>query len=56
MRRELIEKLFEELEKDKETIKRNLIEASDSIGLSLMNEYEKVILTIKIQCREDLDK
>lgn len=49
LREELINKLFDEFEKDKETIKKNLLVAMDSITLNASNKYEKVTLSIKME-------
>lgn len=46
MRKELIEKLFIEFEKDKNTIKRNLLEAMDVVVLQTNDNYGTVKLTI----------
>lgn len=51
MRKELIEKLLEEFEKDKVTIVMNLLLAMDEIMLETSNEYEKAILTIKMESK-----
>lgn len=49
MRKELIEVLLNEFEKDKKVIVQNLLMAMNEIMLEASNEYEKSILTIKIE-------
>ena len=48
MKADLIDKLFNEFEKDKEVIKKNLLLAMDVIHLETENEYDKIELSIKI--------
>ena len=49
MRKELIDKIFNEFDKDKEIIKRNLTEVMDEIYMTAENKYEKIILEIKVE-------
>ena len=49
MIKELIDKIFNEFDKDKETIKRNLTEVMNEIYMTTENEYEKIILEIKVE-------
>ena len=49
MRKELIDKIFNEFDKDKEIIKRNLTEVMDEIYITTENKYEKIILEIKVE-------
>lgn len=44
---ELIDKLIEEFVKEKDLIKRNLVEALDVVSLSCKNGCSKVTITIK---------
>ena len=53
MREYLIDKLLEEFEKDKDTIKKNLMMAMDNIILETSNGYEKITLNIKIEKEEE---
>lgn len=48
-KKELIEKLFEEFEKDKDTIRDNLLLALDTVCLSTSDGTRKVVLQIKIE-------
>jgi hypothetical protein len=52
MREDLINKLLNEFDKDKELIKKNLLLAMDKILLETNNEYEKIRLTIEITKNE----
>ena len=49
MRKELVDKIFNEFDKDKKTIKRNLTEVMNEIYLTAENEYEKIKLEIKVE-------
>lgn len=49
---DLIDKLYEEFEKDKETIKQNLLFASDNIELKILDDDLEVKLNITIKRRE----
>lgn len=49
---DLIDKLYEEFEKDKETIKQNLLLASDNIELKILDDDLEVKLNITIKRRE----
>ena len=55
MKKELLEKLLEEFDKDREVIKRNLLEVMDMIVLATNDDYGKIILTIKYE-RKDEDE
>lgn len=55
-RQELIDKLFDEFDKDKEIIKRNLLEVMNIIHLETKNKYEKLTLTIKYERNDDNGK
>ena len=56
MKKELIDKLFNEFEKDKDTIKQNLLMALDTIVLESSNEYGKLTLTIKYERKLENEK
>ena len=49
MKTDLIDKLFNEFEQDKERIKQNLLQFIDVIHLTTEDEYNTVELTIKIE-------
>lgn len=49
MKKDLIDKLFEEFEKDKETIKNNLLLAMDELYLSTNDGIHKITMQIKIE-------
>lgn len=53
MKKELINKLYDEFEKDKEVIKRNLLEVMDMVYLYAKDEYGKVTMTIKYERNEE---
>ena len=53
MKKELIEKLYEEFEKDKEVIKRNLLEAMDYIVLETKDKYDKIKLIINYERNDE---
>lgn len=53
---ELIDLLYEEFEKDKETIKQNLLLYTDNIILNVKNSCYTITLNIKITEGEDYDK
>lgn len=53
---ELIDLLYEEFEKDKETIKQNLLLYTDNIILNVKDSYVTVTLNIRITEGEDYDK
>lgn len=55
-RQELINKLFDEFDKDKDIIKRNLLEVMDIIHLETKDKYGKLTLTIKYERNDDNDK
>lgn len=52
-RKELIDKLIDEFEKDKEVIKQNMLLAMDTIYLETKDNFEKITLQIKIERIED---
>ena len=49
MKKELIDTLYKEFEKDKELIKKNLMQYMDSVYLETSDEYGKVTLLIKYE-------
>jgi len=49
MKEKLIDKLFEEFEKDKETIKNNLLETMNVIILQANNEFSNIKLMISYE-------
>lgn len=49
MKSELIDKLFNEFEKDKEAIKKNLLQFIDIIHLNTEDEYAKIELIVKYE-------
>ena len=53
MKKELLEKLLNEFDKDREVIIRNLLEVMDMIVLATNDDYGKIILTIKYERREN---
>lgn len=53
---ELIDLLYEEFEKDKETIKQNLLLYTDNIILNVKDSCVTVTLNIRITEGEDYDK
>ena len=53
MKRELIEKLLDEFDNDREVIVRNLLEVMDMIVLATTDDYGKIIMTIKYERREE---
>lgn len=55
-RQELINKLFDEFDKDKDIIKRNLLEVMDIIHLETKDKYGKLTLTIKYERNDNNDK
>lgn len=55
MKQELIEKIFDEFEKDKELIKRNLLEAMDVIMLETKDKYGKITITVKYERSNEND-
>ena len=56
MKEELINKLFEEFEKDKDIIKLNLLKVMDTIMLETENEFGKLSLIIKYERKENNKK
>lgn len=53
MKKELIEKLLNEFDNDREVIVRNLLEVMDMIVLATTDDYGKIIMTIKYERREE---
>ena len=49
MKADLIDKLFDEFNKDQERIKQNLLQFIDVIHLTSEDEYNTIQLTIKIE-------
>lgn len=49
MKKELINKLLNEFDKDREVIIRNLLEVMDCIVLETKDKYGKIIMTIKYE-------
>ena len=49
MKADLIDKLFDVFEQDKERIKQNLLQFIDVIHLTTEDEYNTIELTIKIE-------
>ena len=52
MKKELIKTLFQEFEKDKETIEKNLMQVMEQIMLETSDNYGKLTLTIKYERKE----
>ena len=52
-RQELIDRLFDEFDKDKDIIKRNLLEVMDIIHLETKDKYGTLTLTIKYERNDD---
>lgn len=52
MKKELIKTLFQEFEKDKETIEKNLMQVMEQIMLEASDNYGKLTLTIKYERKE----
>lgn len=53
MKKELIDKLFNEFDKDKELIMKNLIEVLGVVYLEAKDKYGKVTMTIKYEKNGD---
>jgi len=53
MKKELIDKLFDEFDKDKDVIRRNLLEVMNIIHLETKDECGKLTLTIKYERNDD---
>ena len=53
MKRELIEKLLNEFDNDREVIVKNLLEAMDMIVLTTTDDYGEIIMTIKYERRDE---
>lgn len=52
MKKDLIEVLYKEFKKDKETIKQNLLHYIDTIRLETSDEYGKLTLIIAYERRD----
>ncbi len=52
MTKELIDKLFEEFEKDKEIIKENLLKVMEVVVLETKDEYKTATIEIKVRRNE----
>ena len=53
MKKELIDKLLNEFDNDREVIVKNLLEVMDMIVLATTDDYGKIIMTIKYERREE---
>ncbi len=53
MKKELIKKLLNEFDNDREVIVRNLLEVMDMIVLATTDDYGKIIMTIKYERRDE---
>ena len=53
MKKELIERLLNEFDNDREVIVKNLLEVMDMIVLAATDDYGKIIMTIKYERREE---
>lgn len=53
MKKELIEKLLNEFDKDREVIIRNLLEVMDSIVLETKDDYGKIKLIINYERNDE---
>lgn len=53
MKKELIQKLLDEFDKDRKIIVRNLLEVMDKIVLETKDKYGKIRMTIKYERREE---
>lgn len=53
MKKELIGKLLNEFDNDREVIVKNLLEAMDMIVLATTDDYGKIIMTIKYERKEN---
>ena len=49
MKKELIKRLFDEFDKDKELIERNLMEVLETIILETKDDYGTLTMTIKYE-------
>ena len=56
MKKELIERLLNEFDNDREVIVRNLLEVMDMIVLATTDDYGKIIMTIKYERRDENEK
>lgn len=56
MKKELIDKLFDEFDKDKDIIKRNLLEVMNIIHFETKDKYGKLTLTIKYERNDENDR
>lgn len=55
MKKELIERLLNEFDNDREVIIRNLLEVMDMIVLATTDDYGKIIMTIKYERNDEND-
>ena len=53
MKEKLIDTLFEEFEKDKEIIKKNIMWCMDSVWLQTSNDYGNLSLIVKYERKEE---
>lgn len=53
MKKELIERLLNEFDNDREVIVKNLLEVMDMIVLATTDDYGKIIMTIKYERRDE---
>lgn len=53
MKKELINKLFNEFDNDREAIVKNLLEVMDMVYLYAKDEYGKVTMTIKYERNDE---
>lgn len=56
MKKELIERLLNEFDNDREVIVKNLLEVMDMIVLATTDDYGKIIMTIKYEKRDEDEK
>ena len=56
MKKELIERLLNEFDNDREVIVKNLLEVMDMIVLATTDDYGKIIMTIKYERRDEDEK
>jgi hypothetical protein len=53
MKKDLIEILFKEFSKDKETIKKNLLQVMDTIVLETKDKYGSLTMTIQYTSKKE---
>ncbi len=56
MKKELIERLLNEFDNDREVIVKNLLEVMDMIVLATTDDYGKIIMTIKYEKMDEDEK